>query len=115
CVESCFALASAEIEKRDGQSPASMVVIALGKLGGRELGYHSDLDLLLLYSSAGETSKHVSNHEHFARVAQRMISHLTLPLREGLLYRIDTRLRPSGSAGPLVISFEALQTYHARE
>jgi len=44
-----------------------------------------------------------------------MISHLTLPLREGALYRIDTRLRPSGSSGPLVISFEALQTYHARE
>jgi glutamate-ammonia-ligase adenylyltransferase len=92
-----------------------MVVIALGKLGGRELGYHSDLDLLFLYSSAGETEKHVSNHEHFARVGQKLISHLTLPLREGALYRIDTRLRPSGSAGPLVISFEALASYHARE
>ncbi|TMA26389.1 MAG: bifunctional [glutamate--ammonia ligase]-adenylyl-L-tyrosine phosphorylase/[glutamate--ammonia-ligase] adenylyltransferase, partial [Deltaproteobacteria bacterium] len=115
CVEQCFAMATREIEKRDGASAASMVVIALGKLGGRELGYHSDLDLLFLYSSGGETEKHVSNHEHFARVAQRMISHLTLPLREGALYRIDTRLRPSGSAGPLVISFEALATYHARE
>ncbi|MGZ6144306.1 MAG: bifunctional [glutamate--ammonia ligase]-adenylyl-L-tyrosine phosphorylase/[glutamate--ammonia-ligase] adenylyltransferase, partial [Myxococcales bacterium] len=115
CVEQCFAMAQKEVEKRDGRSPASMVVIALGKLGGRELGYHSDLDLLFLYSSGGETDRHVSNHEHFARVAQRLISHLTLPLREGALYRIDTRLRPSGSAGPLVISFEALQTYHARE
>ncbi|MCA1826365.1 MAG: bifunctional [glutamate--ammonia ligase]-adenylyl-L-tyrosine phosphorylase/[glutamate--ammonia-ligase] adenylyltransferase [Myxococcales bacterium] len=132
CVERCFAMAVAEIEKRDGTSAATMAVIALGKLGGRELGYHSDLDLLFLYSSSnasafgsgpspaepappGETDRHVSNHEHFARIAQRMISHLTLPLREGALYRIDTRLRPSGSAGPLVISFEALQTYHARE
>jgi glutamate-ammonia-ligase adenylyltransferase len=133
CVERCFALAKAEVEKRDGGSQASMVVIALGKLGGRELGYHSDLDLLFLYSStasesapatgdagrpappAGETEKHVSNHEHFARLGQKLISHLTLPLREGALYRIDTRLRPSGSAGPLVISFEALASYHARE
>ena len=120
CVEQCFALAKAEVEKRDGATAASMVVIALGKLGGRELGYHSDLDLLFLYSSSasgapGETDKHVSNHEHFARLGQKLISHLTLPLREGALYRIDTRLRPSGSAGPLVISFDALATYHARE
>jgi glutamate-ammonia-ligase adenylyltransferase len=115
CVEHCFALAKREVEKRDGPSAASMVVIALGKLGGRELGYHSDLDLLFLYSSAGETSKHVANHEHFARIGQKLISHLTLPLREGALYKIDTRLRPSGSAGPLVISFEALASYHVRE
>ncbi|HEY4886706.1 MAG TPA: bifunctional [glutamate--ammonia ligase]-adenylyl-L-tyrosine phosphorylase/[glutamate--ammonia-ligase] adenylyltransferase [Myxococcales bacterium] len=112
CVEACFSLAAAEIEKRHGPREATMVVIALGKLGGRELGYHSDLDLLFVYSLPGE---HGSNHEYFARMAQKLISHLTLPLREGTLYRIDTRLRPSGSAGPLVISFEALATYHARE
>src|SRR6266850_2519354 len=112
CVEACFSLAKAEIEKRHGPREATMVVVALGKLGGRELGYHSDLDLLFVYSLPGE---HGSNHEYFARMAQKLISHLTLPLREGTLYRIDTRLRPSGSAGPLVISFEALATYHARE
>src|SRR5207245_8940404 len=60
-------------------------------------------------------ARRASDHEHFARVAQRLISHLTLPLREGLLYRIDTRLRPSGSAGPLVVSFDSLATYHGRE
>jgi len=112
CVEACFSLAWAEIEKRYGKRDATMVVIALGKLGGRELGYHSDLDLLFLYSSAGE---HGANHEYFARIAQKLISHLTLPLREGFLYRIDTRLRPSGNHGPLVISFDALDDYHARE
>ena len=123
CVAACLDLAIAEVQRRDGVprhpdgSAASLVVIGLGKLGGRELGYHSDLDLLFLYSGPGETdgARRASNHEHFARVAQRLISHLTLPLREGSLYRIDTRLRPSGSAGPLVVSFEALATYHARE
>jgi len=123
CVAACLDLATAEVLRRDGLprhadgSPASLVVIGLGKLGGRELGYHSDLDLLFLYSGPGETdgARRSSNHEHFARVAQRLISHLTLPLREGILYRIDTRLRPSGSAGPLVVSFDALATYHARE
>jgi glutamate-ammonia-ligase adenylyltransferase len=123
CLAACFDLATAELQRREGiprhedGSAASMVVIGLGKLGGRELGYHSDLDLLFLYSGPGETDgpRRSSNHEHFARVAQKLISHLTLPLREGLLYRIDTRLRPSGSAGPLVVSFDALATYHSRE
>ncbi len=115
CVEACFSLATAETERRNGAAKASMVVVALGTLGGRELGYHSDLDLLFVYSGPGETEKRVAHHEHFARVAQRLISHLTLQLREGALYRIDTRLRPSGSAGPLVVSFEALATYHERE
>ncbi|MGH7125344.1 MAG: hypothetical protein ACREFI_13290, partial [Stellaceae bacterium] len=101
CVERCFSLAARDL-------PGSMVVIALGKLGGRELGYHSDLDLLFLYSESGEVERPV-------KAAQKLISYLTLPLREGFLYRIDTRLRPSGSAGPLVVSFEALQAYHARE
>jgi [glutamine synthetase] adenylyltransferase / [glutamine synthetase]-adenylyl-L-tyrosine phosphorylase len=115
CVDACFATAEHEVEKRDGKTDATMVVVALGKLGGRELGYHADLDLLFLYSAAGETEKHISHHEHFARLGTKLISHLTLPLREGILYKIDTRLRPSGSAGPLCISFDALATYHARE
>src|SRR5205823_2919833 len=121
CVGACLDLAAEELRRRDGVprhadgTPAGMVVVGLGKLGGRELGYHSDLDLLFLYSAPGETdgARRLSNHEHFARVAQKLISHLTLPLREGLLYRIDTRLRPSGSAGPLVVSFDSLAAYHA--
>src|SRR5260370_1371429 len=112
CVEACFDLAKAEIEKRNGAGQAALSVVALGKLGGRELGYHSDLDLLFIYSSPDEQG---TNHEYFARLAQKLISHLALQLREGNLYRIDTRLRPSGSAGSLVISFEALASYHARE
>ena len=128
CVESCLALAEKEARKREGVplvavgvdpgpnagSEARLVVVALGKLGGRELGYHSDLDLLFLYSGAGETDgpRRATNHEHFARLAQRLISHLTLQLPEGMLYKIDARLRPSGNAGPLVVSFEALANYH---
>jgi [glutamine synthetase] adenylyltransferase / [glutamine synthetase]-adenylyl-L-tyrosine phosphorylase len=123
CVTASFSLALAEVERREGVprhadgSRATLCVVGLGKLGGRELGYHSDLDLLFVYSGGGETdgARKVSNHEHFARVAQRLISHLALQLREGSLYRVDTRLRPSGSAGPLVTSFEALASYHARE
>jgi glutamate-ammonia-ligase adenylyltransferase len=127
CVEACLALAQREVEARDGKprladgTPATLVVIALGTLGGQELGYHSDLDLLFLYSggvglgddaAAPGARAEVPLNVHFARVAERLISYLALPLREGPLYRIDTRLRPSGSAGPLVVSFEALARYH---
>lgn len=120
CVLHCLPLAERDARRRDGTprledgGEARLVVVGLGKLGGRELGYHSDLDLLFLYSGPGETdgARRVTNHEHFARVAQKLISLLTLPLREGPLYKIDTRLRPSGSAGPLVVSFDALARYH---
>jgi len=122
-VEACLAQATREIRARDGllanaksEAQPGLAVIALGKLGGRELGYHSDLDLIFLYSGEGETSgpHKVYAHEHFARIAQRMISHLTLALPEGTLYRIDARLRPSGNAGPLVASFDALGRYHSK-
>jgi glutamate-ammonia-ligase adenylyltransferase len=123
CVVASLALAEAEVTRREGTarhadgSRATLCVVGLGKLGGRELGYHSDLDLLFLYSAGGETdgARRSSNHEHFARIAQKLIGHLALQLREGSLYRVDTRLRPSGSAGPLVVSFDALASYHARE
>jgi len=123
CVAASLSLAEAEVTRREGiarhadGSRATLSVIGLGKLGGRELGYHSDLDLLFLYSAGGETDgvRRTSNHEHFARIAQKLIGHLALQLREGSLYRVDTRLRPSGSAGPLVVSFDALASYHARE
>jgi glutamate-ammonia-ligase adenylyltransferase len=94
----------------------------MGKLGSEELAYHSDLDIIFLYSAPGETIpapgregvdfRKIANHEYFAKVAQRMISILTTSTREGLVYRLDTRLRPSGNAGPLVSSMEAFVRYH---
>jgi glutamate-ammonia-ligase adenylyltransferase len=112
-------LAVAETTARFGLpgEGATLAVVALGSLGGRESSYGSDLDLLFLYSSAGETSggtrAPVSNHEYFARAAQRLIGMLELPVREGSLYSIDSRLRPSGSHGSLVSSLDAFRQYHA--
>lgn len=95
-------------------SEAFISVIGMGKLGGREMNYSSDLDLIFIYSGAGETKgpKVITNQEYFAKVAQRVISFLTLQTREGYLYKVDTRLRPSGSAGALVSSLEAYRRYH---
>ncbi|MBI4746514.1 MAG: bifunctional [glutamate--ammonia ligase]-adenylyl-L-tyrosine phosphorylase/[glutamate--ammonia-ligase] adenylyltransferase [Deltaproteobacteria bacterium] len=95
-------------------SEAVISVIGMGKLGGGEMNYSSDLDLIFIYSGGGETKgpKVITNQEYFARVAQKVISFLTLQTREGYLYKVDTRLRPSGSAGTLVSSLDAFMAYH---
>jgi glutamate-ammonia-ligase adenylyltransferase len=59
--------------------------------------------------------KQVTNHEYFAKLAQKIISILTMQTREGYVYKIDTRLRPSGNAGPLVTSLESFRNYHHHE
>lgn len=93
-----------------------LAVLGLGKLGGREMGYGSDLDLLFLYGGPGQSTGGrrgaIDAQEHFSRLAQRLISYLTLPLGEGALYEIDTRLRPSGRQGMLVTSLGAFRGYH---
>ncbi len=105
----------------DTGKEASFSILGMGKLGAEELSYHSDLDIIFLYSVAGESApepsgqeefRKITNHEYFAKVAQRLISILTTSTREGHVYRLDTRLRPSGNAGPLVSSLEAFQRYH---
>jgi len=108
----------------DGAEEARFCVMGLGKLGSEELSYHSDLDIIFLYSKEGETEpspgadpsefRRVSNHEFFAKTAQRLISILTTVTREGYVYKLDTRLRPSGNAGPLVSSLAAFEKYHER-
>ena len=107
-LERCLALAEAEAEAKGVAPPGRLCVIGMGKLGGRELGYHSDLDLIFLYPGSGATA----GHERYPRLAQRLMSFLQMPLREGRLYQIDTRLRPSGNQGALVIGAEAFARYH---
>jgi glutamate-ammonia-ligase adenylyltransferase len=118
-------LAEAEARERFGEPVRdggrdSLAVLGMGKLGGRELGYHSDLDLIFLYSGDGqqETSGgsrgKISHHEYFARIAQRLLAFLQMQFREGYLYRIDTRLRPSGNQGALVVSAAAFLEHHDR-
>jgi [glutamine synthetase] adenylyltransferase / [glutamine synthetase]-adenylyl-L-tyrosine phosphorylase len=103
-------------------------ILGLGKQGGRELGYTSDLDLVFVYSlkapfledskAAGKRKtsrgdkKRITYHEYLVRLAQRLISYLSLPLREGPGYSVDTRLRPSGSFGPLIVTLDAFQEYY---
>lgn len=105
CIERCLTLAEQESRAKGFAPPGRLCVVGMGKLGGRELGYHSDLDLVFLYSGD-------SGHERFARLAQRFMAFLQMPLREGRLYQIDTRLRPSGNQGALVVGTDGFARYH---
>ncbi|HVE84225.1 MAG TPA: bifunctional [glutamate--ammonia ligase]-adenylyl-L-tyrosine phosphorylase/[glutamate--ammonia-ligase] adenylyltransferase, partial [Myxococcales bacterium] len=124
-LEEALILAEAEVRDRYGD-PAGpggrdrLVVLGMGKLGGRELGYHSDLDLIFVYSGGGQAETSggargkITHREYFARVAQRLLGFLQMQFREGLLYQIDARLRPSGNQGSLVVSTEAFLEHHDR-
>ncbi|TWT33063.1 bifunctional [glutamate--ammonia ligase]-adenylyl-L-tyrosine phosphorylase/[glutamate--ammonia-ligase] adenylyltransferase [Blastopirellula retiformator] len=97
-----------------GRRPARFVVLALGKLGGVELNYSSDVDLIFIYDEHGATDgeKKISNGEFFDRLSQRVLKLLGEPTELGAPYRIDMRLRPEGSRGPLVVSFESALHYY---
>lgn len=97
----------------DGQ-PARFVVLAMGKLGGVELNYSSDIDLIFLYDSEGKTDgqRVVTNGEFFDRLARDLVRLLTEPTHLGQAYRVDLRLRPEGERGPLVHSLEQAMRYY---
>ncbi|MBN2217472.1 MAG: bifunctional [glutamate--ammonia ligase]-adenylyl-L-tyrosine phosphorylase/[glutamate--ammonia-ligase] adenylyltransferase [Pirellulales bacterium] len=100
----------------DGR-PAEMVILAMGKLGGVELNYSSDIDLIFLYDEDGTTDGRmpVTNHEFFSHVAQEVVRLLAEPTDLGNAYRVDLRLRPDGQRGPMVNSMAgALQYYDLR-
>jgi len=95
----------AQLDDRHAERPR-FAVIAYGKLGGKELGYASDLDLIFLYDDADERAP-----ENYARLAQRLNHWLTTRTSSGVLFETDLRLRPSGEAGLLVTSLEAFAKY----
>ncbi|HAZ60513.1 MAG TPA: bifunctional [glutamate--ammonia ligase]-adenylyl-L-tyrosine phosphorylase/[glutamate--ammonia-ligase] adenylyltransferase, partial [Gammaproteobacteria bacterium] len=101
--------------------PQSLIVLALGKLGGGELNFSSDVDLIFAYEEAGMTRggrEALDNQEYFTRLARRVIRSLDATTGDGFVFRVDTRLRPFGDSGPLVMSLAAARNYylnHARD
>ena len=97
-----------------------LVVIGMGKLGGGELNFSSDVDLIFLYPEQGETDgpREVSNEEYFTRLGQSLIRLLDARTAEGFVFRVDMRLRPLGEPGPLAMNFGAFEDYlqqHGRD
>ncbi|SIQ00899.1 bifunctional [glutamate--ammonia ligase]-adenylyl-L-tyrosine phosphorylase/[glutamate--ammonia-ligase] adenylyltransferase [Aquipseudomonas alcaligenes] len=102
------------IGHRSGQ-PQHLVILGMGKLGAHELNLSSDIDLIFGYSEGGETEgvkRSLDNQEFFIRLGQRLIKALDAITVEGFVFRVDMRLRPYGSAGALVLSFNALEQYY---
>jgi [glutamine synthetase] adenylyltransferase / [glutamine synthetase]-adenylyl-L-tyrosine phosphorylase len=100
--------------------PVSICAVGYGKLGGMELGYSSDLDLVFLHDSRGERQetnglRPIDNQLFFVRLAQRIMHLLTMHSAAGRLYEVDVRLRPSGKGGLLVTSIDAFAEYQRRE
>ena len=100
----------------DGRSQR-LVVLAMGKLGGRELNFSSDIDLIFCYPEDGETDgrRSISNHEYFLRVIREFVPLLDDATEDGFVFRVDARLRPYGNSGPMAMSFSAMENYYASQ
>jgi [glutamine synthetase] adenylyltransferase / [glutamine synthetase]-adenylyl-L-tyrosine phosphorylase len=91
-----------------------LVILGMGKLGGFELNYSSDIDLIFLFEEEGETDgpKSISNSEFFIKLGQRVIRSLNEVTKDGFVFRVDMRLRPHGDEGALALSFDAAELYY---
>ena len=106
-------------EYADG-TPMPLVVVGMGKLGGGELNFSSDIDLVFLFPGYGETvhAAPISHDEFFVRYGQSLLRLLSTPTVDGLVFRVDMRLRPFGDSGPLACGFSAFEDYllqHGRD
>jgi glutamate-ammonia-ligase adenylyltransferase len=119
CLEAAVRVATRAVAAAHGEpltpegDPSGLLVLAMGKLGGRELNFSSDIDLVFLFASGGETTgrRPLSHEQFFNRVGQRVIRLLDQVTEDGLVFRVDMRLRPFGDSGPLVVSIPALEDY----
>ncbi len=101
---------------QDGHGrPQSLLVLGMGKLGARELNLSSDIDLIFAFPSLGPVvggPRELSVEQFFARLCQRLVKSLNAKTVDGFVFRVDTRLRPFGDAGPLAMSFDAMEGYY---
>lgn len=120
-LEYALEMARSEVVERFGEAgnDAAFCVIALGKLGSRELNYSSDIDLVFLYSDEGRSTggrrDAVTNREYFVKLAEHTIKLIGMHSGEGTAYRVDVRLRPHGTLGPLAVSYPDTVRYYRAE
>ncbi|WP_371134667.1 bifunctional [glutamine synthetase] adenylyltransferase/[glutamine synthetase]-adenylyl-L-tyrosine phosphorylase [Phenylobacterium sp.] len=119
CIEALAPAALAEAERLGGAFPGQVAVVALGKCGSREMSAGSDLDLMTFYRAdapaAASTGKGWGAETFYGRFTQRLIAALSTPTGEGELYEVDMQLRPSGTAGPVAVSYGAFESYYEGE
>ena len=101
----------------DGK-PQELVVLGMGKLGGRELNLSSDIDLIFSFPAGGETQggrRCIDNQQFFIRLGQRLIQAIDMVTADGFVFRVDMRLRPYGASGALCLSFDAMEIYYQQQ
>jgi glutamate-ammonia-ligase adenylyltransferase len=118
CLEQVLAIHWPELTAKYGEpSNRDFAIIGLGKLGGRELNYSSDIDPMFLYGADGDTVRDgrrtMSNQQFFTKLAEAVAASVGARTTEGDLFRVDLRLRPEGNAGPLVRTVESCEAYYA--
>ncbi|HEX9788891.1 MAG TPA: bifunctional [glutamate--ammonia ligase]-adenylyl-L-tyrosine phosphorylase/[glutamate--ammonia-ligase] adenylyltransferase, partial [Candidatus Binatia bacterium] len=115
CLQAALDMTLEELGSKYGSLPhGQFAIIGGGKLGGRELDYNSDLDLIFVYDAGAEAHSNggLPAHEYYVRAGQKLLTFLSAPTEEGIAYKVDMQLRPSGKAGPLVSSLDAFREYH---
>jgi glutamate-ammonia-ligase adenylyltransferase len=130
CLNGVWRICRAQLEQRFGRphhqdtkgawQPTSGCVLGLGKLGGHELNYSSDVDVMFVYTEEGNVFKDkggvitLTNHQFFNRLSEAFIAEVQRMTPEGMLYRVDLRLRPEGDAGPLSRSLSGYENYYSQ-
>ena len=120
-INAAYHWAYAELAKQWGQpldeqgQAMPLLILGMGKLGGGELNFSSDIDLILVYPHNGDTSggrRSCENQQFYTKLGQKLIALLHQVTADGFVYRVDMRLRPFGDSGPLVLSFAAFEDYY---
>lgn len=113
CVREVTAAWLADCRRKLGDPGTGLCVLGMGKFGGQELNYSSDIDVIFFHGEPGELASGLSRQEFFTKVAQRVIETFSAVDAQGSLFRIDLRLRPEGESGPLVLSLDGMENYYA--
>ncbi len=119
-LQHCYELGCDEIMKprfgtamnEEGTGPCQFAIIGMGKLGGYELNFSSDIDLIFVYSDEGKTDTGTDNHEYYSRLCEFIIKAMSEITAEGYVFRVDVRLRPESSAGVIIRSMESYESYY---
>lgn len=123
CLAEAWRVADGALRAQHGEPQAAdgtttgMAVLGMGKLGGDELNYSSDIDLMFVYGADGETAGgpggRLANGEYFTRLSRELVAFLETVTDEGAAFRVDLRLRPEGRMGPIILSLDAYRAYYA--
>ena len=113
CLREVYTYWDSELRSRRGGPDTPFTILGLGKLGGRELNHSSDIDVIFVYGEEGQVTPALTHHEWFNQLGAKIIETFAAHDPAGALFRIDLRLRPEGTAGPLARSIDSMENYYA--